>query len=338
MLGLICNPAAGKDVRRLVATTPVVTNEAKAGLLARVLVGARAAGETRALYLPDPWGLVERAAELAGVDIRLEAVAHPATGTWADTVAAAAAFRDAGVGVVVTLGGDGTNRAVALAWPNALLLPIGAGTNNALPLVVDGTAAGLAAGALATGRIGRPEAARQRPLVRVVVAGQDADDLAVVDAVLLRPGPVGARALYEPTALRLAVVAGPDPTATGLAGIAGLCCPQARRDDAVLLRFDGDSPVLRRVVALAPGLTAVVGLAEARVLTPGERVSGAGPGLLAFDGERERAVPSGATVSFTVDPDGPWIVELDRALRAAVVAGVLDPDPALPARRRTSSS
>ena len=50
----------------------------------------------------------------------------------------------------MTYGGDGTNRAVAAGWPDAVMIPLAGGTNNAFAQRVDPTAAGLAAALYAT--------------------------------------------------------------------------------------------------------------------------------------------------------------------------------------------
>ena len=76
-------------------------------------------------------------------------------------------MRDAGCGVLLVLGGDGTNRIVAKAWPDATLLPISTGTNNVFPEHVEATLAGAAAGLVASGRVAREEVARRAKLVRV---------------------------------------------------------------------------------------------------------------------------------------------------------------------------
>ncbi len=46
----------------------------------------------------------------------------------------------------MVLGGDGTNRLVAKKIGNIPLVPISTGTNNAFPINIDPTVAGLAAG------------------------------------------------------------------------------------------------------------------------------------------------------------------------------------------------
>ena len=73
-----------------------------------------------------------------------------------DTISAARALRDKGCDVVITLGGDGTNRAFALGWRDAPLIPISTGTNNVFPVLCEATVAGAAAGGRA-----HPHNARQ---------------------------------------------------------------------------------------------------------------------------------------------------------------------------------
>ncbi|MFN9943174.1 MAG: NAD(+)/NADH kinase, partial [bacterium] len=79
----------------------------------------------------------------------------------ADTQAAAIAARDAGCGVIVSLGGDGTNRAIAGVCPEVPLLPRSTGTNNVFPVMVEATSAGVAAGLVAAGIVPVAEAARR---------------------------------------------------------------------------------------------------------------------------------------------------------------------------------
>ena len=50
-----------------------------------------------------------------------------------DSSRAAKAMREAGVGCIVTLGGDGTNRVVAKECGDIPIMPISTGTNNVFP-------------------------------------------------------------------------------------------------------------------------------------------------------------------------------------------------------------
>ena len=61
--------------------------------------------------------------------------------TEGDTMRAAAMMAELGVGCLITLGGDGTNRAVAAATSQIPLVAISTGTNNIFPVMVEGTLA-----------------------------------------------------------------------------------------------------------------------------------------------------------------------------------------------------
>ena len=62
LVGIIANPASGKDIRRLVAHGSAFDNNEKINIVRRVLLGLDAAGVTRVAHLPDEYGIVQRAA------------------------------------------------------------------------------------------------------------------------------------------------------------------------------------------------------------------------------------------------------------------------------------
>lgn len=313
-IGLIANPAAGKDIRRLVAHASVFDNAEKRRILQRVVLGALAAGAGEFLYMPDHETLVESAAGLPA-EARLRPVDIPHTASALDTTRAAAAMRAAGCAVLVTLGGDGTNRAVACGWPDAPLVAVSTGTNNVFPSMVEGTMAGAAAGLIATGAVPLAAVAIRCKRVHVAIEGER-DDLALIDAVLVDGAFTGARALWEPERLRRAVLTRADPAVTGLAGLGGLLDPVEEEEDAGLaLTFGPGGAVVR--APLAPGLFRDVAVAAAARLALGEPITVTGPGVLALDGERERLLWLGQGAVLCVRRDGPWLVDVQRTLRAA---------------------
>ena len=56
-VGIIANPAAGKDIRRIVAQGRFVPNHEKVNILKRVLAGLDATGVERVLFMPDTGAL-----------------------------------------------------------------------------------------------------------------------------------------------------------------------------------------------------------------------------------------------------------------------------------------
>ena len=218
-IGLLANPASGKDVRRLVARASVFDNQEKGNIVRRAISGAIAAGANNFVFHNDAHGICATAfAETKG-DFTAEAVDSTQMGTALDTLSAARAMKDAGCDVVITLGGDGTNRAFCLGWPEAPLLPISTGTNNVFPSMREATIAGAAAGLVASGHFGR-EAFAQQKSIHVEIEGER-DDLALIDALLTEERFIGSRALLKPNQFSSALLTRAEPAAVGITAIGG---------------------------------------------------------------------------------------------------------------------
>jgi predicted polyphosphate/ATP-dependent NAD kinase len=150
-VGIIANPASGRDVRRFVAHSTVFDNHEKAAIVRRVLLGLEAVGIMHVAYMPeDDFGIVARAAsalrdQTACPGMCIEPLSMPVTHSSADSTRAAQLLVEMGAACIITLGGDGTNRAVARGCAQIPLLPISTGTSNVFPLFAEGTAAGMAA-------------------------------------------------------------------------------------------------------------------------------------------------------------------------------------------------
>ncbi|MYG14337.1 MAG: ATP-NAD kinase [Gammaproteobacteria bacterium] len=324
LFGVVANPASGKDVRRLVARASVFDNQEKQAIVERALIGAEAAGATAFAYLDDPNGIV---ASAVGENGRLCAkpLDTTRTRTALDTITAARALKDLGCSVVITLGGDGTNRAFALGWPDAPLIPLSTGTNNVFPRLAEATLAGAAAGLIASGQLELGEVAAQQKAIQVIVE-DERPDLALIDAVLSRERFVGARALLQPEQLDTALLTRAEPAAVGITAIGGLLHPLSRdAEGGLLLRF---GPGGERVRApIAPGLYKTVEVAECRTIQPGECVAAEGSGVLAFDGERDRSLKPGQPIELKVERTGPWVVDIRQTLELAARKGLFTMRP-----------
>lgn len=325
ILGIIANPASGKDIRRLVAHAAVVTDAAKRGILRRLLAGVAAIDTPQVHYLPGPHRLVEEALE----PLQSLLPAHPLpidlTDSALDTRAAARLLRERGAGAVVVLGGDGTCRAAAAAWPQIPVLPLSTGTNNVFPLTCEPTVAGIAAALVATGRVPLQDAARQHPCVLVEV-DDETPDLALVDAALVTDRFSGARAVWKPAELAAALLLRSDPAVTGLAAIGGMLGLPEPAAGALALEFGGPGHTVR--VPLAPGLVAPLAVRTHRPIAFGEPIEWYGPGILALDGERERRLLPGQRARLLPCSRGPFVLEPGRILRQAAAAGLFAEAPA----------
>lgn len=320
-LGIIANPASGKDIRRLVAHASVFDNAEKSSIIRRLVLGAHAAGARRFHFLTDRHRLVETAlAHLPLADASFEPVASPGAQTALDTTRAATAMREAGCGVVVTLGGDGTNRAAVGGWEAMPLIALSTGTNNVFPRMMEATVAGTAAGLVATGAIPLEAVSARAKCVRIAVDGEP-PDLALIDAVVVEGRFTGSRALWDVAALRLAVLARAEPAAVGFAAVGGLLRPVSAADDGGLLIEFGE-PGEAVIAPIAPGLFRAVSVRRVAGLRLGELIEVIGPGLLALDGERERTLKPGQRAVLTVRRDGPRVIDVEAALTLAAGRGL----------------
>jgi predicted polyphosphate/ATP-dependent NAD kinase len=323
-VGIVANPASGRDIRRLVAGASVFGNADKAGMVFRVLAGLGATGVDRALMMPAGDGLsptLHRQLTRRTGDApfaALEELEMSLTSTAADTTRAVELMCVAGVHAIVVLGGDGTHRVVAKACGDVPICALSTGTNNVFPEMRETTVAGMAVGLVATGRGG--EHALRREAALVVERPGCEPDLALVDVAVSRERFVGARALWRHEALSELFVAFADPGAVGLSSVAGQLAPMERGSGRGLhVRIARDPAQAERVVqvALAPGLVTEVAVAGFAALEPGERVAVApDAGTLALDGEREieRRGEDGATVQLA---EGPLRIDVDAVMRHA---------------------
>jgi len=328
LVGIIANPASGKDIRRLVAHGSTFDNNEKINIVRRVLLGLAAAGVNEVAYLPDNYGIVERAAATVAPRLDLTPLSMAVVGHASDSTEAAQRLRDLGAGAIVTLGGDGTNRVVAKGCGDVPLLPLSTGTNNVFPRMVEGTLAGLAAGLVATGIArnthGLPRVIRRAPRLEVQIDGLAADS-ALIDVVSSGQSWIGARALWEPSHLREIVLSRISASVIGIASLGGALFPQSCDGCAGAWIAVGDTATSTRVatIPIAPGLIRDVPIADAGLLEHGAAVTlHGGPYTLALDGEREIEIRNPSTqVSVHLNPRGPRVIDVAAALAAGAAAG-----------------
>jgi predicted polyphosphate/ATP-dependent NAD kinase len=325
-IGVIANPASGRDIRRLVTGASVFDNAEKGSMVFRLMAGLGAAGVERVLMMPAADGvgaaldrqLRSRHTTLGDARFpQLEVLEHTPTGTAEDTVRAVAEMCAREVSVIVVLGGDGTHRVVAGGCGETPLCALSTGTNNVFPEMREATVAGLAVGLLATGRV--PADAALTRADALAVSGPHRRELALVDVAVSRARFVGSRAVWRAGDVSELFVALTSPGAVGLSAIAGLLgagplhVRLAPPEEAALV-LD---------VPLAPGLVVPVGVAEHRALQAGERVEIAPTtGTVALDGEREIERSAEDRLMVELVP-GPRRIDVDAVMRHAAATGVL---------------
>ena len=320
-VGIIANPASGKDIRRLVAHGSVFDNQEKVNIVRRVLLGLEAAGVERVLFMPDYFGIGPRA--LGGLKLSLEVsfLDMPLRADHRDSTLAARLMAEAGVGCIVTLGGDGTNRAVAKGCGEVPLVPISTGTNNVFPYMVEGTIAGLAAGVVAAGVVEPGRVIQATKRLEIFKDGRLVD-IALVDAVVYDDVFVASRAIWDMSKVREVILARARPSNIGLSSLGGCLCP-GQLDESCGMHLKLGEGAVRVLAPIAPGLIERVSIESYRLLRVGEEVEvTCKPSVLALDGEREVEVRRGERVCVRLSPKGPRVVDIRQALEEAAKSGM----------------
>ncbi|HEY83477.1 MAG TPA: ATP-NAD kinase [Dehalococcoidia bacterium] len=322
-VGIIANPASGKDIRRLVAYASNVDNTDKVNQLKRIILGIEATGVDEILIMPDYYGLGERALDgLKSERLRAKASIMDMTlsCTAEDSTLAAALMAKLGVGCIVTLGGDGTNRDVAKSNRSIPLVPVSTGTNNVFPLTIEPTAAGIAAGLIAQNLVNGKDTVRTHKRLVVIRNGFEVD-LALVDVVVLNQLFTGCRAIWELDEVREVICTRAEPTSLGLTSIGGNLHPLGPDDEQGMYLKLGDGQLKVRATVL-PGVISEVGIEQWRLLAPGEEIEIAcKPSVMALDGERELTVKPADQVKIRLERDGPPVVDVEKTIREAVKKG-----------------
>ena len=322
-VGIIANPASGKDIRRLVAYASIMDNNEKTNQLRRIIMGIDAIGVDQILIMPDYYGLGQRA--LDGIDKKklkaeVSVVDMPLSYTSADSTRAAELMSNQSAGCIVTLGGDGTNRDVAKKSGNTPLVPVSTGTNNVFPEMVEATMAGLAAGITARKLVKGKDLIKTHKRLTIIQNG-DVIDMALIDAVVLKQLFVGARAIWELPEIKQIVCTRAEPTNLGMTAIGGnLHTVGADDSQGMYLRLGNGHLKVR--AAVLPGIISEVSIAEWKLLEPGDEVPvKQKPSVIALDGEREVTVRPSDQTKIRLQNDGPSVVNIEKTIRAAVAKG-----------------
>ena len=321
-VGIVANPLAGKDVRRLTSGATPVSDAVKIGAIRRAVVGAFEGGAERVLISGDRSRLGDRA--LAGLDPSgpVEVLEPHGWHTGRDSQLAAARFCELGVGAVIALGGDGTQRDVAKGWRSVPLVPLAVGTNNVFPSQLEATVAGFAAGAVASGLGVAAEVTAQAKIIDITLESSGGADVALVDVCLVRGSFVGARAVWESASVSEIVAAIAEPPSVGLSAIAAAVAPVGRHEaGGVHVRLGCASKNAQRSrrirAAVMPGSYSDVDIEHCERLRFEQPVTLWGPGVLTLDGERETVLGRGERADVAVNSNGPQVIDVGAAVAAA---------------------
>ena len=319
-LAICVNPMSGRDVRRLAARATNMTHEAKRDIVARIAAGAEAVGVTDIYIAREPFRIATLALEYMNLKARVHVVEHPLTNSAADTEAAMAAYLEAGCDTVVSLGGDGTNRAITRAAPDINLVALSTGTNNVFPQLLEPTIGGMVAGLVAAGRLPRTELARRAKVLRLRFSN-GTTDVGLIDAALLRDDFVGNFLPFDAKRLARILLTRAEPDSVGMSPIGGYVDPVYGEDDCGLLLEMGPGRTFQ--APLSPGMFREVSVASHTRIPLGMPVMFQGPGVLALDGDRDHKLGDGLSAQISIERNGPWAFDIPAAMRQAQREGMI---------------
>ena len=327
-VGIIANPSAGQDIRRLVAHGWNVPAHEKVNILRRVFVGLEAAGVRRVIAMPDVSNLCSAARDGASEAVELRLLEMNVFNDQGDTAKAAELMAALEVACVVTLGGDGTNRAAASALGDIPLVPISTGTNNVFPAATEGTVAGLGAGLVACEAVDVDRVTDRPNVLELQVDGAPAD-VALVDVAVSRERFVGARAIWDMSTVHELFLSRAEPGSIGMSAV-GAALPGLPEDGRAGLHLRMGPGVETVVAPIAPGLVRPVRVSEWSTLQVDVPVEiGLVPCTVALDGERNVVVRTGQRAAVCLRRSGPRVVDARAVIREAARAGVFT-DGSLP--------
>lgn len=327
-VGILVNPMSGRDVRRLAARATNMTHEAKRDIVARIAAGADALGATDLYITREPFRIASAALEQMSLRARVHVLEFPLKADARDTETAVRGFLDAGVRTIVSLGGDGTNRAMVRAATSYHLIPLSTGTNNVFPMLVEPTIAGMAAALQARGLL---PASLSRAAKVLHVRSPRGQDVGLIDAVLLERDHVGNLLPFDAARLRQILLTRAEPDAIGMSPIGGMIEPvYADEDGGLLLHMDspadhGTAGEARYELEapLSPGWFQTVRVRSVSRVPLGVAVPFRGKGVLALDGDRDHRLEIHESAVVEIRRDGPMLLDVGAAMRHAVAAGMI---------------
>ena len=326
IVGIIANPSAGKDIRRLVSESRFISNQEKINIIKRVISALIDMGIEKILMMPDYGHLTKESIKEFDNPNLFDFLSMPVFNSEIDTTKAAKIMEDRGAKAVVTLGGDGTNRAVALGSSNLPLMPISTGTNNAFPITIEGTLAGICAAIVAKELVDHDICAPKCKRLNIYIDGELAD-VALVDVAVSSKRFVGSRAIWDTSSVSDLYLAKASPETIGLSSIGGFINPLQETDDFGI-HLELDVQAKRKVMApVIPGKLEIIGVNKFKKIEFNQPLVVSGKQCtLALDGERSIPLKENESATIHIDRCGPPVISPQNTLQLAASKGIFIKD------------
>ncbi|MCI2062763.1 MAG: NAD(+)/NADH kinase [Eubacteriaceae bacterium] len=324
-IGIIANPASGKDIRRLVSCATTIDNNEKVNIVKRITKTVMSLGQDKIYFMPDTFDIgfmVIDALKADREDVSgLEVISMPVSGSLHDSVYAGEIMEQLGTGCIIVLGGDGTSRAVAKGIRKTPMLPISTGTNNVYPTLIEGTVAGMAASAL-TKMDNIEDCCIRDKRIEVYVNGA-LRDIALVDATVSLDSYIGAKAIWQAEKIKAIIATRCHPATIGFSAVPGALTIVKDTDDCgVMVEQSADGTGV--MAAIAAGTLERMKLTEPEIIPVGgeKEMTFEETCMIALDGEREVKVKPGEKITFKIMRNGPYRVLTRKTIEKAQSMGL----------------
>ena len=322
-IGIIANPMAGKDIRRLVGHGRYVSNNEKVNTLRRLFTGLDSIGVEQVLMMPDYDGISSNCKAYKSKNLKIDTLNMRLIDNEMDSTNAAKLLKELKVDCIVTLGGDGTNRAVAKGCTTIPLLPISTGTNNVFPENIEGTIAGIASGLISKNLVDLNKTTYKSNLLEIWI-DKSLKDIALVDIAVSFTDSIGAKAIWTTSELSEIFVIKAKPTATGLSSIAYMLSGDELNEDQGIHIKTSSTNSHNLKVPLAPGLIKSVPIKNWNYIQMNSRTTiPQSSCILALDGERTISVKSSSEIEIVLKKDGPVVISTDKVIEQAALNNIM---------------
>ena len=327
-IGIIANPASGKDIRRLVSHATVVDNNEKINIVKRIILAAQGAGVKGVVIMPDTFLIGYKASEALKsskeLKIPVEILDMRIKGSVEDTILAARLMEENKVQCIIALGGDGTSRAVAKSITTTPLISISTGTNNVYPEMLEGTVVGIAAAAVSTRTSNLGQSCRRDKRIEILKDGKMLD-IALVDCVISKQTYIGSRAIWDPEDIQSVIVSRANPASIGFSTIVGVK-KIIGEDDDFGASINVNVGEFQLVAPIAAGTMKEIRVDEPLIHPLDETFSMSMDykGIMALDGEREIPFKKGDIFEFKITRDGPYRVNIKKTIESAQLNGLFN--------------
>ena len=320
-IGIIVNPASGKDIRRLVSHAMVIDNNEKLNIVKRIILAAQGAGIKKMYIMPDTFSMgykvVDNLTSSKELLSEVEIIDMKVKGNADDSIMATSIMQEKGVGCIIALGGDGTSRAVAKAIKDTPLISISTGTNNVYPLMLEGTVVGIAAAAISTQTFDiRKTCSRDKRIE--IYKDDEMIDIALIDCVISRQTFIGSKAIWDFEDIQKVIVSRAHPASIGFSAIVGVKFLVGEDSDfgASINVNVGENNLL---VPIAAGSMESITVDEPIIHPLNEffSIEMKYNGIMALDGEREIPFKEGQIFKFRITREGPLRVNVNATLEEA---------------------